>query len=90
MQSRNGDTGVENNIQIPREEQGDEMYWEIGGDIYAGLCVKQMTNEYLLERTRNAPQCTVVTHMWRKSKNQGIYVYMELIPFAVQQRLTTL
>ena len=54
------------------------MNWEIGTDIYTLLilCIKQITNENLLYSTGNSTQCSVVTYMRRKSKKEGIYLYV--------------
>ena len=49
------------------------------------LCI---TNENLLYSTGNSTQCSVVTWVGRKSKKEGIYVYIWLIHFIVQQKLT--
>ena len=35
----------------------------------------------------NSTQCSVVTEMGRKSKAVGLYVFMRLIHFAIQQKL---
>ena len=67
---------------------GGGMNWEIGIDIYIPPWIKQKINENLLTSTGNSPQCFVVTYMGRKSKQEGIYVYVELIHFAEQQKLT--
>ena len=47
-----------------------------------------MTNENLLYSTGNSTRCSVMTEMGRKSKKDGIYVYIWLIHFAAQQKLT--
>ena len=71
------------------------MNWEIGIDTYTlmTLCVliKQVTNENLLHRTRKSTQCSVLTYMGKKSKKEGYMcacVYVQLIHYAVQQKLT--
>ena len=40
---------------------GGGRNWEIGIDIYAPLCIKQITEENLLYSTGKATQCSVVT-----------------------------
>ena len=53
--------------------------WEIGIDIYTllyYLYYKQITNKSLLYSTGNPTQFSVVTYMGKKSKNEGIYVYV--------------
>ena len=58
---------------------GGGMNWEIGIDIYSiDMCIKQITNENLLYRTGNSTQCSVGTYMGRKSKKEGLYVYIGL------------
>ena len=47
-------------MDIKGGRQG-EMNWEIGMDIYSLLCVLKITDENLLESTRNSTQCSVVT-----------------------------
>ena len=68
------------------EEGG--MDWETGIDIHTLLCIKQTTDENLLYITGNSTQCSVVTRMGRKSKKEGIFLYVQLSHFAVQQKLT--
>ena len=65
------------------------MNWEVGIDIYTllTLCIEQITKENLLDSTGNSTQCSVVTKMGRKSKNEWTYAYVELIHFVVQQKL---
>ena len=55
------------------------MNWDIGIDMYTLLCIKQMTNENLLYNTVNS--------MLRGDKEE-IYLYVQLIHFTVQQKLT--
>ena len=86
LQSRNRDTDVENKLMYTKGGRGSGMNWEIGIYIYTLVCIKQITNENLLYSTGNSTQCSVVTKMGRKSKKQGIYVYVYLIHFAVQQK----
>ena len=57
-------------------------------EIYTLLCIKYITNENPLYSTGNSTQRSVVTRMERKSKKERIYVYMWLIHFAIQQKLT--
>ena len=70
LQSRNRHT--DSNIWVPKSGYG----WEIGINIYTLLCIKQITNENLLYSPGNSTQCSVVTQMGRKSKEEGIYVYV--------------
>ena len=55
------------------------MNWDIGIDMYTLLCIKQMTNENLLYNTVNSMLC---------GDKEGIYLYVQLILFTVQQKLT--
>ena len=64
------------------------MDWETGSDIYTPLCIKQIINENQLYSTGNSTKGSLETQMGRKSKEEGIYVHMWLIHFAVQQKLT--
>ena len=43
-------------------------------EIHINTMYKQITNENLLYSTGNSTQCSVVTQMGRKSKNEGIDV----------------
>ena len=45
------------------------------------------TNENLLYSIEYSTQCSVVTPMRRNSKKEGIYVYLQLIHFAVWHKL---
>ena len=62
--------------------------WEIGIDIYTLLYIKQITNKNVLYSTGNSFQCSVMTSMGMESRREWIYVYVWLIHFAVQQKLT--
>ena len=52
--------------------------------MYMPLCIKEVTSENLLYSIGNPPQCFVVNKMGRKSKKEGMYVYIQLIHFALQ------
>ena len=67
---------------------GGVMNWEIGIDIYTLLCIKQVTSKNPLYSTGNSTQYSVMTYMGKESKKEWIYVYVELIHFAVQQKVT--
>ena len=60
------------------------MNWDIGVDTYTLLRIKQITSENLLHSTGDATQYSIVTQIGRKSKTEGIYVYLRLTHFAVQ------
>ena len=50
------------------------MNWESGVDTYALLCIRQITNENLLDTTGNSALSSVVTSVRRESKNKGLSV----------------
>ena len=52
------------------------------------LCIKQVTSENLPYSTENSTQRSAGMEMGRKSKKEGICVYMWLSHFAVQQKIT--
>ena len=53
------------------------------------LCIKQITNENLLYCIGNFTQYAMVTTWKRNLKTRGdMYVYIQLIHFAVQKKLT--
>ena len=62
------------------------MNWETQSDIHTLLILfmKQITSENLLHGTGNSTQCSSVIQMGKKPKKEGIYVYIQLIDFAVQ------
>ena len=66
--------------------------WEIRFDKNTLPCVKQIASGNLLYSTGSSPQCSVMTQMggmgWRRSKREGIQVYIQLIHFIVQQKPT--
>ena len=66
------------------------MNREIGIDMYTlrVLCIKQITNENLLYSTADSTQCSVETQKGRKSKKEGIYVYVSLIHFTAETNIT--
>ena len=71
----------------PLQSSPNLLLPQIGTGIYTVLCMEQTTNENLLFSTGSFSQCSVVTSMRRKSKNKGIYTYVQLTQFAVQQKL---
>ena len=79
LQAGNRHTDVESK-HMDAKEGG--MNWEIEMDIYTLLCIKQITNENLFYN--------VVTEMGRKFQKENMYVYVWLIHFALQQKLTQL
>ena len=92
MQGRNRDTDIRNECMDTGEGRGSGMNWEIGIDIYTLPCVRQVASGNLLYSTGSTVRCSVVTYMGgmvgRGSKREGIYVYIKLIHFVVQQKLT--
>ena len=78
--------------QLGEREGGTN--WEIKIDIYTLPCVKQVASGNLLYSTGSSAQCSVMTQMGGMgggvrgtSKREGIYVYIQLIHFVVQQKL---
>ena len=67
---------------------GGRINWEIGIDIYTLLYIKYITNKDLLHSTGISSQYSVMTYMGKESKKEWICVYVYLIHFAVQQKLT--
>ena len=66
MQNRYRDIDTENKLMDTKEGRGDGIDWEIGIDIYAVLCIKQITNEDHCYSTRNLNG--------KKSKEEDVYV----------------
>ena len=66
------------------------MDWDIGTDTWICLipCPAEMADEILLYRAGRCSQGSVLTSMGRKSRREGICVYVQLIHFAAQWRLT--
>ena len=64
------------------------MDWETEIDIYILLGIKEITNENRLYGTPDSTQRSVVTYTGRKFKEEGVYVYMWLIHFTIQQNTT--
>ena len=71
------------------------MSWEIGIDVSAlwMLYTQWVTSENLLESTGGSPWYPVMTYwggMWgggREVQEGGIYAYIQLLHFVVQQKL---
>ena len=59
------------NVWTPRRERGWDRWGHWGVDKYILLCLKQITIENGLYRTGNSTQCSVVTLLGRKSKEEG-------------------
>ena len=55
---------------------------------WALLYIKYVTNGDLLYSTGNSSPYSVMTYMGKKSKKERLYVYVELIHSAVQQKIT--
>ena len=75
---------------VTREER-EGINLEVGIDIYTLLYIKQITNKDLLYSTvvlYSTTQYSVMTYSGKESKKEWIYVYVELIHFAVQLKLT--
>ena len=59
-----------------------------GTDRYTLSCMKYISSESVLYGTGNSTQGSVMTWVGGKAKTEGVWVYVELIHFAVQQNLT--
>ena len=69
---------------VTKGERGG-INWEIGIDIYTLLYIKDKNRLY---STGNYIHCSVMTFLGMESRREWIYVYVWLIDFAVQQKLT--
>ena len=65
--SKNTDTEVENKLMETKRERWSEMNWKIGIDTYA-LCMELITNENLLQSTRN--QGAPLSALWGPEGNE--------------------
>ena len=95
LQGRNRDANIENrNMDIGKVGPG----WDALGDkqwhIYSTMCKVGSWCEAALQH-RSSAWCSVMTQkvlcdggVGGKSRRKGIYVYMQLIHFVVQQKLT--
>ena len=78
----------------PGGEREGGMNWEIRIDIYTLPCVKQVASGNLVYSTGSPARCSVMTQMGGmgdgggRSKREGIQVYIQLIHFIVQKKLT--
>ena len=70
-----------------KEKRWSRMNWDIGIDISTVLCIKEATNENRLYSTGSSTQCR--GDLSGMVIQEGTYVYVWLIPFAVQQKLVT-
>ena len=61
MQGRNRDIDVEKGCVYMGEGRGGEMNWEIGIDICALPCVKQIASGNLLYNTGSSAWCSMMT-----------------------------
>ena len=66
------------------------MDWDTGTDMGILLipCPAETADEILLYSAGRCTQGSVLTSMGRKSRREGICVYVQLIHFAAQWRLT--
>ena len=76
LQSRSGNTGIENKYTDSQGGRRGGMNWEVTAQ--TPLCVEQVTDENILSRAGNTPQRVPL------SKEEGISVYTGLIWFAVE------
>ena len=95
LQGRSGDTDVENgHVDMVGEGEG-EINSESSTDTYTLPSVKYIASGELLYRPGSSTWCSVITQrsgmrggVGRRSKMEATYVYIQLINFMVQQKLT--
>ena len=56
--------------------------------MYTLLYIKYITNKNLLYSTGNSTQYSIMTYMGKEPKKEWMHVYVLLIYFAIQQKLT--
>jgi len=91
LQNRSRVTDVENKVMVACVGGGKGkggINREIEIDRYTPLYVKQITNKDLLYSTGNSSQYSAMTYMGKESEKEWLYVYVKLIHFVVQQKLT--
>ena len=66
------------------------MNWETEIDKYMLLYIKQITNKDLVYSTENKTQWSVMAIKGEESKKEWIYVFVYLLHFSVQQKLTNI
>ena len=76
--------------QVSGRKAGRGINWETGIDIYTLLYIKLITSKDLLYSTGNYTQYSVMAYKGKEPKvlRVDIYVYIQLLHFAVQQKLT--
>ena len=94
LQGRNGDADVENG-QVGMK-WGREVNWKMGTDVFTLPYAERIASGKLLYSPGTSAPCSVMTlegwdGRWegglRTQTIEGIYVYMQLIHFIVQQKL---
>ena len=64
------------------------MNWKTETDIYTPLCIKQITVEHPTVQPREHYSALCGDRSGKEVQKRGIYAYIKLIHFAVQQKLT--
>ena len=90
LQGRNKDADVENGRMETAGEAEGELNWESSMDVYPLPCVKQTASGDLLSSTGSSAWCCDDLEGWGGGafNREGIYEYLWLIHFIVQQRPT--
>ena len=92
LQGRNRNTDKENKCVNTKGGQGSGTNWEIGTDIYPLLRMKWVTDRNLSGTNCRAQGILLGALWWPRwkgnPKQESIYVYIHLIHFTIQQKLT--
>ena len=92
LQSRIRNTDKENKCANTKRGQGSGMNWETGTDIYPLLRMKWVTDRNLSGTACRAQGILLSALGWPRRKGnpkqERMYVYIQLIHFAIQQKLT--
>ena len=84
FQGRNRDADIDNRLVEIVQEGEDGTNWENGFDINTVSYMKLTGSGNLQYSIRSSALCSLMT----KRSGMGIYVYIKLIHFIVQQKLT--
>ena len=78
------------NLWLPKGNGGvgGGINQEVAINIYTLLYIKQIINKDLLYSTGDSTQYSAITYMRKESKKEWIYVYVQLIHFAVHLKQT--
>ena len=73
---------------VAKGEDGGRMDWEFGISRCKLVYLEWINNNVLLYRTGNYIQYPVINHNGKEYIHTHIYIYIKLIHFAVEQKLT--